>query len=79
MWTTPLNYTADDFAQVIAPTLILLGDRDELVSVEEATEMFRLLPRGELAVVPGADHSAFFSAAVPVFQSLILSFLGRCV
>jgi pimeloyl-ACP methyl ester carboxylesterase len=78
MWTTPLNYTADDFAQVIAPTLILLGDRDELVSVEEGTEMFRLLPRGELAVVPGADHGAFFSAAVPVFQSLILSFLGRC-
>lgn len=79
MWTTPLNYTADDFAQIIAPTLILLGDRDELVAVEEATEMFHLLPRGELAVVPGADHSAFFSAAVPVFQSLILSFLRRCV
>jgi pimeloyl-ACP methyl ester carboxylesterase len=77
MWITPLNYTANDFAQVVAPTLVLLGDRDNLVSVEEAAEMFHLLPHGELAVVPGADHGAFFSARVDVFQSLILDFLLR--
>jgi pimeloyl-ACP methyl ester carboxylesterase len=35
---------------------VLLGDCDELASVEEAMEMVRLLPRSELAVVPGADH-----------------------
>jgi pimeloyl-ACP methyl ester carboxylesterase len=58
MWITPLRYTAKHFAQVVAPTLVLLGDRDELVSVDEATEMFHLLPRGELAVVPDADHGA---------------------
>jgi len=77
MWTTPLNYTPDDFAQVVAPTLVLLGDHDELVPVEEAAEMYRLLPRGELAVVPGADHGAFFSAKVAPFQSLMLDFLVR--
>lgn len=77
MWTTPLNYTADDFRRVVAPTLVLNGDRDELVSVEEAAEMFHLLPHGELAVVPGADHGAFFSARVDAFQALILNFLLR--
>lgn len=77
MWTTPLNYTPDDFARVIAPTLVLIGDRDELVPVEEAAEMYRLLPRAELAVVPGADHGAFFSAKVTPFQALILDFLMR--
>jgi pimeloyl-ACP methyl ester carboxylesterase len=77
MWTTPLHYTAGDFTRVLAPTLVLLGDRDELVSVEEAMEMIRLLPRSELAVVPGADHGAFFSTRVSTFQSLMLDFLSR--
>ena len=67
MWTTPLNYTADDFRCVVAPTLVLNGDRDELVSVEEAAEMFHLLPHGELAVVPGADHGR--AARGEVFES----------
>jgi pimeloyl-ACP methyl ester carboxylesterase len=77
MWTTPLNYTPEDFAQVAAPTLVLIGDRDELVSVEEATEMYRLLPSAELAVVPGAVHGAFFSEKVAPFQSFMLDFLLR--
>jgi pimeloyl-ACP methyl ester carboxylesterase len=62
---------------VLAPILVLLGDRDELVSIEEAVEMVRLLPRAELAVVPGADHGAFFSTKVATFQSLMLDFLSR--
>ena len=77
MWTTPLNYTPDDFARVVAPTLVLLGDRDELVSIDEAAEMYRLLPAAELAVVPGANHGAFFSEKVAAFQSLMLDFLLR--
>jgi pimeloyl-ACP methyl ester carboxylesterase len=77
MWTSPLNYTAGDFARVLAPTLVLLGDRDELVSVEEAMEMARLLLRSELAVVPGADHGAFFSTKVATFLSPMLDFLLR--
>jgi len=77
MWATPLNYAPEGFAQVAAPTLVLIGDRDELVSVEEATEMFRLLPRAKLAVVPGAVHGAFFSEKVTPFQSLMLDFLLR--
>jgi pimeloyl-ACP methyl ester carboxylesterase len=77
MWTTPLDYTAQDFAEVRAPTLVLVGDRDELVPVEEAAEMYRQLRTAELAVVPDADHGAFFSRKVSTFQSLILDFLLR--
>lgn len=77
MWLTPLNYTPEDFAQVGAPTLVLIGDRDELVPVEEAAEMYRLLPTAELAVIPGADHAAFFSPKVASFQALMLDFLQR--
>jgi pimeloyl-ACP methyl ester carboxylesterase len=79
MWASPLsfNYTPDDFARVAAPTLVLIGDRDDLVSVEQAVEMYRLLPHAELAVIPSADHGAFFSATVERFQLLMLDFLQR--
>jgi pimeloyl-ACP methyl ester carboxylesterase len=76
-WTNPLNYTQDDFAKVVAPALVLVGDRDELIPTEEAAEMYRLLPAAELAIVPGADHGAFFSEKVTLFQSLMLDFLFR--
>jgi pimeloyl-ACP methyl ester carboxylesterase len=77
MWTTPLNYTANDFATVTAPTLVLIGDRDELVPVEEAAEMYRQLPNSELAVIPDADHGSFFAGKVATFQALIQDFLLR--
>lgn len=77
MWTTPLNYTPEDFTRVVAPTLVLVGDRDELVPSEEALEMYLLLPTAELAIVPGADHGAFFSGRAAAFRSLMLEFLLR--
>ena len=39
MWATPLTYTANDFGQIVAPALVFVGDRDELVLAEEAAEM----------------------------------------
>jgi pimeloyl-ACP methyl ester carboxylesterase len=79
MWNAQLNYTPDDFAGVVAPTLVLLGDRDGFVPVEDAVEMYRLLPDAELATIPGADHTdlIFSSPKVAVAQPLILDFLVR--
>ncbi|HYP40770.1 MAG TPA: alpha/beta hydrolase [Chloroflexia bacterium] len=79
MWNSRLNYTPDDFARIVAPTLVLLGDRDDFVPVEDAVEMYRLLPNAELAVVPGANHTDFiFSRAkIIIIQPLILDFLLR--
>lgn len=77
MWASPLNYALDDFAQVVAPTLVLVGDRDEVVPIEEAAEMYRLLSNAELVVLPGADHGSFISAKAALFQPLLLDFLLR--
>ena len=77
MWTTPLKYTANEFASVVAPVLVFVGDRDELVPVNEAVEMFRQLPNAELAIVPDANHGAFFSTRAGAFQAILLDFLHR--
>jgi pimeloyl-ACP methyl ester carboxylesterase len=79
MWNAHLNYTPDDFAAVVAPTLVLLGDRDGFVPVEDGAAMCRLLPNAEFAVVPGSDHTdlIFSPAKIALSQPLILDFLLR--
>lgn len=38
-----------------APLLVMVGDRD-FIRVEHALKLARLVPVGQLAVIPGADH-----------------------
>ena len=75
MWLTPLHYTAAEFRQIAVPTLVLTGDRDELVPVEEAAEMYRLIPAAELAIIPNADHLQ--AAGSGLAQAVALEFLLR--
>jgi pimeloyl-ACP methyl ester carboxylesterase len=50
------GYTFDDLGKIRAPTLILVGDRDDFCAVEEAVTAYRALPDGELAVLPDTGH-----------------------
>lgn len=43
-----------------APSLVVRGDRDPLVPQRWAEEFARLLPQGDLVVVPGATHTMNF-------------------
>lgn len=72
MWTTPMAYTVDDFAKIVAPTLILVGDRDDYCSVEEGVSAYRILQQGEFGVIPGSKH-----AITPFVCTLALDFLRR--
>ena len=42
--------------KITAPTLILVGDRDEFCTVEQAVTAYRALTDGELAILPGHGH-----------------------
>jgi pimeloyl-ACP methyl ester carboxylesterase len=50
------GYTFEDLAKVSAPTLILVGDRDDYCTLEDGVVAYRQLPGGEIAVVPGTGH-----------------------
>ena len=56
--------------------LILIGDRDQFIPVEDVVAMYRLIPNAELAVVPNADHS-FPRTNVKMFADTVLEFLKR--
>jgi pimeloyl-ACP methyl ester carboxylesterase len=45
----------DRIRSITAPTLVVCGDSD-VMRAEHAVEEFRLLPRAQLAVLPGTDH-----------------------
>jgi pimeloyl-ACP methyl ester carboxylesterase len=63
---------------VQARTLVVRGARDTIVPQSWAEEVARLLPRGELIVIPGGPHCVNYSTPGP-FASIVASFLSRDV
>jgi pimeloyl-ACP methyl ester carboxylesterase len=74
LWWTPLDYTYDDLSKIGVPTLIFAGDRDTGVGVEQAVEMYRGIPKAELAIIPNADHG---QAAEQIANASVMDFLRR--
>jgi pimeloyl-ACP methyl ester carboxylesterase len=66
VWATIQLVLADrieeKLPQVQAPTLVVRGDKDVVVPQRWAEQVTRLLPRGELRVVPGAAHTLNYTA-----------------
>jgi pimeloyl-ACP methyl ester carboxylesterase len=47
----------EQIQSIKAPTMVMIGDAD-IVRPEHAVEMYRLLPHGQLAVLPASTHFA---------------------
>lgn len=73
LWWNVQDYTVENLKKITAPTLILSGDRDEGVDVEQAVEMYRGIPNSELAVLPNASHGDLGE----VSNSIVIDFLKR--
>lgn len=51
----PVN--AEDFSKVICKVLLMLGDRDKMVTLDETVAVFRQLQKAQLAVLPNTPHA----------------------
>lgn len=47
----------DDYPQITTPCLLLLGDRDKMVTLDETVSVYKQLPAGQLGVLPGTAHA----------------------
>jgi pimeloyl-ACP methyl ester carboxylesterase len=56
MWLGPVYVTDAQIRSIKAPTLIIAGDHDPYNQTEKMVELYRLLPDGELAIIPGCGH-----------------------
>ena len=64
-----------DLARISAPTLVLIGD-DDMVSLEHTASLYRALPDGELAVVPGTSHTVLMEKP-ELMNRIVLDFLEQ--
>ncbi|HWA11233.1 MAG TPA: alpha/beta hydrolase [Opitutaceae bacterium] len=64
-----------DLRRIAAPALVINADAD-VVLPEHAVALMRLLPRAQLAIVPGADHMGLMSRT-EVLVPMIEAFLDR--
>lgn len=56
VWLNPLEYPGERIKEINIPVLILVGDRDEINSVETNVRMFRMIQKAELAIIPNTAH-----------------------
>lgn len=73
---TRRSLTKVELKKIEAPTLIALGDRDELVSLSQALEMHEAIQNSELFVLPSCSQ-ALGAGRTEIFDSVVLDFLAR--
>lgn len=65
----------EDYAGITTPSLILLGDRDKMVTLEETAAVYKQLPNAQLGVIPGTPH-ALEQVNVGVLAEMIRRFIS---
>jgi pimeloyl-ACP methyl ester carboxylesterase len=76
LWTKQLNYPVDTLRQIVTPTLIVLGDRDNYIPVDHSVCFYNAIPNAELAILPNADHYIVLKEPM-MFCDLIMGFFER--
>lgn len=68
--------TPEALAGLPIPVLFIGGQEDEVMPVPLMEIAHRLIPRSEMAVIPGAGHSVYFEQP-ETFNRLVLEFFDR--
>ncbi|MFW9868568.1 MAG: alpha/beta fold hydrolase [Candidatus Thorarchaeota archaeon] len=76
MWFNPKEFPGDRLTTISDPTLILHGDRDEVIPLEDPIRIYRMIPNSELAIVPGTDHGSCITQPERI-AGIIIDYLQR--
>jgi len=74
VWRNPAGFTKDQIRTIAAPTMVALGDHDEIIELAQVEEMAQLIPRGQLAVFKDTSHFAMWQDP-EAFNKVLLEFL----
>jgi pimeloyl-ACP methyl ester carboxylesterase len=69
-WKEVLNHTAtmlenlgknnslslEDYKDITVPCLIMLGDRDKMITLQETVDVYNALPSASMAMLPDTPH-----------------------
>ncbi len=72
-------FTTSQLKSINTPTLIISGDRDALISVEQAMDMYRSIPNSYLMIFPNTGHSygPYSELGKNYLMSTILDFISK--
>ncbi|TWF44415.1 pimeloyl-ACP methyl ester carboxylesterase [Chitinophaga polysaccharea] len=62
-----------DYAQIVTPCMLMMGDRDNMVSFQETIEVYKALPLAQFTVLPDTAHP-LEKADVPLLAYYIRRF-----
>jgi pimeloyl-ACP methyl ester carboxylesterase len=65
----------EDYSAIATPSLVLLGDRDKMVTLDETVAVYKQLPNAQLGILPGTPH-AFEQVNVSLLSRLIRDFMA---
>jgi pimeloyl-ACP methyl ester carboxylesterase len=77
-WWEPPVQTQADFAKISDPVLFWVGDRDVFCPPEQSLEMYRMVDKAELAVIPDADHFTM-AEQFDIAAMILLNFMKRVI
>jgi pimeloyl-ACP methyl ester carboxylesterase len=60
MWTSQPTFTSEQLGKIAAPTVIALGEYDEIIRREHAVRMAKLIPHATLQLLPRVSHFALW-------------------
>ena len=65
----------EDHASISQPVLIMLGDKDKMVSMEETIAVYEQLPNGKLMILPETEHP-IEKVDVGKWKAILVDWLG---
>ncbi len=69
------DFRAEELAPVTMPTLLINGDRDEIIPLEQTIKLYHILTNAQLAVIPGTGHRVH-ARRPGLFNKLVFDFLA---
>lgn len=68
-------FQPEDYASIHTPALVMLGDKDKMVSLEETIAVYKQLPNAQMAMLPATQHP-IEQANLPALAYFISYFLN---
>jgi pimeloyl-ACP methyl ester carboxylesterase len=65
----------DDLASIETPFLILDGEEEEAIDLNQTKLMAAIMPNAELLLIPGTGHFAMFETP-ELFNQIVLDYLA---
>jgi pimeloyl-ACP methyl ester carboxylesterase len=69
-WLSQYGLSESIVTNIRTPTLVSVGDRDELIPLNEAHRLSRLLPQGGLLTLPGVRHPFQTIPTIPLLPMM---------